>query len=135
MTLCRKTVSILLVAIAIGAPLPFFPLGDVNKDLRLDLTDVMMGIRDLVELANQGPGFESAAKKTIVALRAAAGIDTVISAQDSASHLNPDSQGPLWMVNAAPQIPVPVNVRPLQLINTSLLSTETQPPTPPPRIV
>lgn len=131
----KNIVSILLVFLMLGAGLPVFNSGDVSRDGRTDLQDVILSVRDLARTAD-GPGeLTHNLKQVVTTLTAVAGLKTVIQqANDSNSSNSVQALDTPYLKYTTEQIVLTQSWSGLDDQTTSIESFSNKPVLPPPQI-
>lgn len=81
----RQILSILLVLTISAAGLPMFNINDLNRDTHMDLEDAILGIQQVVQVAENNTPLKNGMAQAIATMQIAAGMRTVIS-KSSDSH-------------------------------------------------
>ena len=84
----KNIVSILLVFLMLGSGLPVFTFGDVSRDGRTDLQDVILSVKDLVQTAENPGALTHNFKQVVTTFSAVAGLKTVIKQADDSKSSN-----------------------------------------------
>ena len=85
----KNIVSILLVFLMLGSGLPVINFGDVSRDGRTDLQDVILSVKDLARTADEPGELTHNFEQVVTTLTAVAGLKTVIKQANELNSFSP----------------------------------------------
>jgi hypothetical protein len=84
----KNIVVITLVFLMLGTGLPIFHSGDLSRDGRTDLQDVILSVKDLARTAEKPGALAEELARVVTTLTAVAGLRSVIKQESASSSSN-----------------------------------------------